>query len=111
MKLTSHFYWHKLINQSVLKLILLKILEKESLWGYLLPQKVKEFCQTPYSPSQGRIYLILGNLEKEGYLKSSWQEITPLKGRKLYKITKEGKLILKIAKKEWKNILPIISKL
>lgn len=109
LDMTEEKYWNNLINQSLLRFCLLKVLEKEELHAYVVPQKIDEFSRGYCaSPSAGTLYTTLANLEKEGYLSS--RVTTRGHTKKLYKLTTKGKKALQAATKSWSRTTFLIAK-
>ena len=82
-------------------MLVLSILENESMYGYQMIKKLKEKSNNIFNLQEGTLYPILHNLESKDYITSYW-DTTNSKKRKYYTITKEGKKYLKDKKEEWK---------
>ena len=109
--LADEKYWNNIINQSILRFCLFKVLEKEEIYAYILPTKIKEFTHgyCP-DPSAGTLYTTLANMEKKGYLKSRQLKVGK-RLRKLYKLTPKGKDALQEATKAWSRITFLLAKI
>lgn len=75
--------------------VLLFLLNKPS-YGYELIEKLKELGFHKESLDIGAIYRTLRKLEKEGYVKSYWRKSQHQRKKRFYKITPEGKILLKM---------------
>jgi len=75
-----------MLRRGMLKLLILKMLAKEPLYGYSLMKRIEKQSSGMWTPSPGSIYPALHSLEKEGYVISKG-----LGNRKMYKITQKGK--------------------
>ncbi len=110
LDMTEEKYWDNLINQSLLRFCLLKVLEKEELHAYVVPKKIEEFTRghAPI-PSSGTLYTTLATLEKQEYLLS---RIVKKEGRqrKLYKLSAKGNKALAAATKAWSRTTFLIAK-
>lgn len=108
--LASEKYWENMINQSLLRFCLLKVLDESELHGYIIPEKIKEFSHGACpAPSPGTLYNTLNELEKNGYLHS--RIITKGKReRKLYKLSPKGHVALEYATKAWSRTTFLIAK-
>jgi DNA-binding PadR family transcriptional regulator len=108
--LTSEKYWNTMINQSLLRYCLLKVLEKEELHGYVIPEKINEFSKgyCP-SPSPGTLYTTLSDLEKKEILQNRLKK-SGKRQIKAYKLTPKGKIALKQATKAWSRATFLIAK-
>ena len=82
-------------------MLVLSILENESMYGYQMIKKLREKSNNIFNLQEGTLYPILHNLESNGYITSYW-DTTNSKKRKYYTITKDGKKYLKDKKEEWK---------
>ena len=82
-------------------MLVLSILENESMYGYQMIKKLREKSNNIFNLQEGTLYPILHNLELKGYITSYW-DTTNSKKRKYYTITKDGKKYLKEKKEEWK---------
>ncbi len=82
-------------------MLVLSILENESMYGYQMIKKLREKSNNIFNLQEGTLYPILHNSESKGYITSYW-DTTNSKKRKYYTITKDGKKYLKDKKEEWK---------
>jgi len=71
--------------KELIKILILKFLEKEPLHGYLLISKIGEITGISVSPSM--VYPILSNLKTNGLIEV---EKTEDRGKKIYKLTEAG---------------------
>ena len=74
---------------------ILLFLSKKPSYGYELIEKLKSLGFHKESIDVGAVYRTLRNLEKEGFLKSSWQ-IKRGRRKRFYKITSNGRVLLRI---------------
>jgi DNA-binding PadR family transcriptional regulator len=79
------------LTKGLLDMILLQYLEQESMHGYEVITKIRKDFGVYFGPST--IYPLLGQLEKKGYVKSSWN-MNFERPRKIYNLTSDGKSIL-----------------
>ncbi len=86
-------------KKGVLELCVLSILKTRDYYGYELVQKISKTI----SISEGTIYPLLRRLQKEGYLKTYFEESKEGPSRKYYQLTKKGKEREKELKTEWKS--------
>lgn len=83
-------------------MLVLSVLEKEDLYGYMIIKRIYERSETVFSFKEGTLYPILHNFESNGYVKSYTTEVEGRK-RKYYKITNKGIKALNEAKEEWNS--------
>ncbi len=93
------------IDKELLKgstnLLILKLLEKENMYGYQMIKELQSKSENIFELKEGTLYPILHLLEEKGYITSYWDESTSKK-RKYYSITKKGRDVLKEKEEEWK---------
>ena len=82
-------------------LLVLSVLEKEDLYGYLIIKRIAERSENVFSFKEGTLYPILHSFEANGYVKSYTVD-TDARKRKYYKITTSGKKLLLEKEAEWK---------
>ena len=90
-------------------LLILNLLDKETLYGYQLIKKLSEESENIFNLKEGTLYPILHGLEEKGFISSYWDDTTGKK-RKYYSITKQGKKQLKESKEEWKVFSGAVNK-
>ena len=91
------------------KLIILGILKQGSSYGYLIIKKIKELSGGKMAYSEGMLYPVLHNLEKEGLIESRWViEDDSARPRKYYDITATGKKELIAEKEHWQQVNSVL---
>lgn len=90
-------------------MLVLSVLEKEDLYGYMIIKRIYERSETVFSFKEGTLYPILHNFESNGYVKSYTTEVEGRK-RKYYKITNKGIKALNDAKEEWNSYTVAVRK-
>jgi DNA-binding PadR family transcriptional regulator len=80
------------LARNLLDPIILQYLEKEPMHGYQLITKIRKDFGLYLGPST--VYPLLGQLEKKGYVKSSWN-MKAERPKKVYELTTDGKNVLK----------------
>ena len=94
------------MNSQMLKGILegciLKLIEKEPMYGYDIITRLHEFNLDMVS--EGSIYPLLLKLQKSGYIKGTRIKSKQGPMRKYYSLTEEGLSYLKIYKDNWDRI-------
>ena len=81
-------------------LLVLSVLEKEDLYGYMIIKRISERSENVFSFKEGTLYPILHNFEANGYVKSYTVD-TDARKRKYYKLTSKGKKVLEESREEW----------
>ena len=103
------------IDKEILKgyidAILMSLLRKHSMYGYELAKTVREISEDTFELKEGTLYLSLKRLEKNGYVKSHWNDEESGGGRrKYYLITDEGVNYIQNKKLEWDFMKKLIDK-
>lgn len=90
------------LKKGVLDILLLKLLERQTLYGYELMSLLDRESKGYFSLKEGTLYPVLYRLEDAGHIQSSWEKEQTRRGaqRKYYAITDQGREYLDIAKRE-----------
>jgi DNA-binding PadR family transcriptional regulator len=81
------------LAKGLLDMIILQYLEKNSMHGYQLITTIRKNFGIYFGPST--IYPLLGQLEKSGYIESTWN-MNAERPRKEYKLTEQGRSLLNV---------------
>jgi len=79
------------IIKNLLDIQLLRMVQAQPLWGYIIKKKVEKNFQIKLR--HGALYPTLNSLEQRGFLKSQ-KQTKGGRARKVYTITKDGKKYL-----------------
>lgn len=93
--------------KGVLDGCILAIIEKESVYGYTLSQRLHEYGLTEIS--EGTIYPVLLRLQKNGYITGEMRPSEAGPNRKYYTLTAEGIDELKNIRKQWGKLAPAVN--
>jgi len=102
--------WLKETQKGYIRIAVLVLLSKKPYHGYEIMREIKERTMGFWRPTAGGIYPILQNLEKSGYIEGEWL-FQKKRKRKTYRITEEGKLVLKRALAKENQIFNSVSDL
>ena len=91
-------------------LMILKLLEKEDMYGYQIIQELEKKSDSLFQFKEGTIYPVLHNLEKKKFVTSYLGEGTSGRKRKYYKITEQGLQETIIKTDEWMKFSMSINK-
>ncbi|MCW2278715.1 PadR family transcriptional regulator [Heliophilum fasciatum] len=95
------------INKELLKgstvILVLSLLECESLYGYQMIKKIENKSNGVFQFKEGTLYPILHSLEAEGMIVSYWWGNEGTRQRKYYRITDKGKRLLIEKLQEWET--------
>lgn len=101
------------INKELMKgstsILVLSLLKKEDMYGYQITQELKKASENVFELKEGTLYPMLHGLENEKAIESYWFDADNGRRRKYYKITKEGKKLLKDKKAEWQTYIKAVN--
>lgn len=83
-------------------MLLMQLLSEKDMYGYEMIETLGKRSQNVFELKAGTLYPLLHSLEEKGCLVSYEQE-TGGKVRKYYKITGEGRKVLRARKEDWKQ--------
>ena len=83
-------------------MLILKLLEKEDMYGYQMIETLKRQSKNVFDLKAGTLYPLLHNLEQKGLLETYTRDAGNARVRKYYRITKNGLRALAEKQKEWK---------
>ena len=84
-------------------LLILKLLEKEDMYGYQMIEELSRRSHRTFEMQEGTLYPLLHALEKGKYLSCCQQQAPTGRMRKYYKLTKKGRELLGEKKSEWEK--------
>ncbi|GAB2570856.1 PadR family transcriptional regulator [Gracilibacillus alcaliphilus] len=90
--------------KGVLKILVLKLIDSEDLYGYALVKKLNQWTDGEIAIKEGTLYPILHNFEQSQDIKGYWKESDTGRKRKYYQITKQGEHTLIELTKKWRNL-------
>ena len=83
-------------------MLVLKLLEQESMYGYQLIRELEtQSCQV-FQLQEGTLYPVLHNLEQQGAISSFQKTADNGRVRKYYTVTPQGQKLLEEKSEEWK---------
>ena len=91
-------------------LLVLSVLESKDMYGYQIIKEIEMKSEHVFSFKEGTLYPILHAFERDGYVKSYWEESDQGRKRKYYHITKKGIKELAISREEWKTYSSAVGK-
>lgn len=90
------------------ELLVLKILQKQELYGYELLKEIRQQTGEVIVLAEGVVYPSLHGLERRGLLRSKKKKVDA-RIRVYYSLTAKGKLRLKVLTQEWNKISTAIN--
>jgi len=85
--------WLKETQKGYIRIATLILLSKKPHHGYELMKEIKVRSRGFWKPTAGGMYPILKDLQKSGYIQGEWDTKTKRR-KKIYKITRSGKIVL-----------------
>lgn len=83
-------------------MLLMQLLSEKDMYGYEMIETLQKRSENVFELKAGTLYPLLHSLEEKGCL-ASYEREAGGKTRKYYKITAEGKKVLKARKEEWRE--------
>lgn len=100
------------INRELMKgsieLVLLAVLERESMYGYQIVKEVRASSQDVLQLKEGSLYPALHRLENAGLVTSTWQTRDDGSPRRYYQLTHLGREAVRARRQEWQTFTSAI---
>jgi len=91
------------------ELLILSLVEDQPRHGYDIGQLIEQRSSGALKFSVGSLYPLLYRLEKRGWIQGRWVEKPGQRRRRYYRITAEGKKVLKAQKNSWREFVDAIN--
>lgn len=91
-------------------LLLLKLLEKEDMYGYQMIEALALRSDNTFTLKAGTLYPLLRSLEQNSWLVSYEQPTPENRTRKYYRLTSQGKAQLALRQAEWDQFSCAVAK-
>ncbi len=91
-------------------LLALGILAKDPSYGYEVVKRVNREAENLFEWQEGTIYPVLHKLEKEGLLRTQWQQADSGRKRKYYYITQQGREALEKRAEQWQAFNSLVNR-
>jgi PadR family transcriptional regulator PadR len=89
--------------------LILGVLRRGSSYGYDIVRQVNEQAAGAFTWQEGTVYPVLHKLERDGLIRSRWQESDSGRRRKYYAITPSGQSALNEGADQWKIFYQMVS--
>src|SRR5215475_4953474 len=93
------------------ELLILSLVEAQPRHGYELSKLIETRSGGALSFRVASLYPLLYRLEKRGWIKGQWVEKAGQRRRRYYKLTPEGKKVLKAQRSAWESFVAAISRI
>lgn len=104
---TNRQYWNDIINMSLSKFFILRVLYRESSYGYEIIRKVAETTGGFCMPTEGAVYPVLKEFERDGCVTSEKRTVNG-RERKVYTLTPLGREAFEVGAEVWEGAIPHI---
>ncbi len=98
-----------LLRGSTDSLLLFLIDEPGYTYGYRLIKEIEKRSLGFFHFKEGTVYPALRKLEHDGLIQGEWQELPNGQGRRYYRITPEGKKVLRKKIAEWQGFATAVN--
>ena len=82
-------------------LLILSVLARESNYGYQILRRINEEAGGIFTWQEGTIYPVLHKMERDGLVRTQWQQADTGRRRKYYYITAKGRDALGAGAQQW----------
>lgn len=93
------------------ELLILSLLEARARHGYEISKLIESRSDGMLKFNVASLYPLLYRLEKRGWIAGHWVEKAGQKRRRCYKLTKEGKQVLKAQRSIWESFVAAINQI
>ena len=93
----------ELLRGNTEAILLFLIEEQDSMYGYRLIKEIETRSQGFFRFKEGTVYPALHKLENDGLIKGEWQVLPNGLERRCYRITKQGRDLLRNKINMWKS--------
>jgi PadR family transcriptional regulator PadR len=98
------------VQHGTLALIVLKTLDVlGSLHGYGIARRIEQISGDLLSVNQGTLYPVLLRLEQKGAIASDWGPSENNRRARFYRLTREGRKLLEVERRDWEQTAAIIA--
>lgn len=103
----------KEMKSGMMSLLVLMILKKEEgpSYGYSIIRRLKELSSESLNFQDGTIYPVLRSLQKQGLVKSFWEESNNGPPRRYYDLTSLGTTVAEKGLKLWRDLVETTDKM
>ncbi len=92
-------------------LVVLSALQGGELHGYGIAQRVRDQSEELVRLSEGMLYPLLHELERDGLVQSRWERPDAGRDRKYYRLTESGRRELTDGRQRWSREVRVLSRL
>jgi transcriptional regulator len=93
------------------ELLILSLLEREPRHGYELSKLIESRSRGALRFNVASLYPLLYRLEKRGWLQGRWVEKAGQRRRRYYRLTAEGRGVLKARRRSWSEFVAAVRRI
>lgn len=94
-----------------LELLVLKLLDGESLNGYAIGRRIQELTEDELIVEEGSLYPALYRMQRRGWLKAEWGKSENNRRAKFYRLSRSGRRQLEKEAADWGNFASAVGKI
>jgi PadR family transcriptional regulator, regulatory protein PadR len=104
---TNRRYWNDIINMSLVKFFVLRVLYDHPSYGYEIIREIGQTTRGFCVPTEGAVYPILKEFERDGCVTSE-KKVVNGRQRKVYTLTPLGREAFEVGAEVWEGAVPHI---
>jgi PadR family transcriptional regulator PadR len=101
---TCREYWNCVLNASLCKFLILRVVCEQPMHGYGVILRLAELTRNLCTPTQGTVYPVLREFERCGCVRSHHQVVGG-RERKVYEATEKGRVALAAGMDVWRRAI------
>jgi PadR family transcriptional regulator, regulatory protein PadR len=111
MTYVSEMIFDRELKKGSAELLILSLLEYRARHGYEISKLIEERSEGVLTFNVASFYPLLYRLEKRGFLEGRWVEKAGQRRRRYYRLTAEGRKVLKAQRSTWRNFVDAIDRI
>jgi transcriptional regulator len=101
----NNYYMQKMeLLQGTLDMLILKVLQRGSLHGFAIAERIQRLSDEVLSVGEGSLYPALYRLQDRGWVTSEWGQSESNRRAKYYTLTKAGRKQLEVENEGWDRL-------
>ncbi len=96
--------------QGALDLLILKTLQRGTMHGYGIAQRIQQISENALRVEEGSLYPALHRIEQAGWIRAEWRSSESGRRAKFYSLTTAGTRQLAREEKDWNRVSSAVSK-
>lgn len=95
--------------QGTLDLLILRVLNRESMHGWGIAERIEQLSKNVLSVGEGSLYPALYRMQEKGWIESEWGQSDNNRKAKFYRLTKTGRKQLEAEQEGWDRVAEAIA--